>query len=131
MINININGSNVSVSIVADNDNSINKIVIPSFTNSQVRYVVTNDNGVLSCSCPDFQIRGRVCKHIKALKDSILKDKTFVVSSMTTKKAKYVVKVINGVWSCSCVDNQLKGGTCKHIKAIQSGSYPVGKVYEY
>lgn len=39
-------------------------------------YTVTRDSaGVYSCTCPDFQFRGCVCKHINKVKMKIVGEK--------------------------------------------------------
>jgi uncharacterized Zn finger protein len=39
-------------------------------------YTVTRDNaGAFSCTCPDFQFRGHVCKHINKVKMEIAGEK--------------------------------------------------------
>jgi uncharacterized Zn finger protein len=39
-------------------------------------YTVTLDSaGVFSCTCPDFQFRGNVCKHIRKVKMKIAGEK--------------------------------------------------------
>jgi uncharacterized Zn finger protein len=41
-----------------------------------VVYVVTRDDaGNFSCSCPDFEYRHRVCKHIRRIKMSVAGEK--------------------------------------------------------
>jgi hypothetical protein len=54
-----------------------------------------------------------------------------IVSSMTNSNTKYIVKNIFGSWSCTCPDCQIRERECKHIKAVKTGRYPVGKVYSY
>jgi hypothetical protein len=57
--------------------------------------------------------------------------KRFVVSSMTNPNTKYVIKRLFGHYVCSCPDCQIRDRECKHIRAIKSGAYPVGKVYAF
>lgn len=54
-----------------------------------------------------------------------------IVSSMTGRDTKYVIKKLGRNYTCSCPDCQIRQRECKHIRAIKQGNYPVGKVYAF
>ena len=46
----------------------ISSLLIKSFTTDQIYVVSKHSDGEWSCTCPDHQIRGRECKHIRSTK---------------------------------------------------------------
>jgi uncharacterized Zn finger protein len=60
-----------------------------------------------------------------------IQSQNVIIDSMTKQGVKYVVKRFGEFVQCSCPDCQIRGRKCKHIKALESGSYPVGKVYAF
>jgi uncharacterized Zn finger protein len=45
------------------------EVFVESETTEGIYYRITSDGDNWECTCPDHQIRGRECKHIKHAKD--------------------------------------------------------------